>query len=213
MAKLQYGEVEWDSVQVGRGDGQGGSDFLALKEGSNKIRIISNPTQFYVHWVVDSTNSKRKVNCAVEECPVCFRGQETDRAQVRWMVKALDRVENKIKLLELGPQLFKAIKQYYNEPEWGDVRGYDLNIKRGPKGSNPLYTVLPGNKSPLQAAEKKLYEDFNARVDVERIVSPPTPEAILEKLGWQSNNTAKAAVSNDFGTKDKKTLDDFNFDD
>lgn len=203
-----FGEISWGAA----GGGSGG-DFLKLKDGSNKVRIVSDPTKMTVHWVKDSTNATRKVNCAVDNCPVCHRGQDGDRASVKWIVKALDRSDGKVKLLEIGSQAFKQIKDLYNDPEYGAVQQYDINIKRGAKGSNPLYTVIPLQKSPMTAEEQKVVDDFNAKTDLSAIATPGTPEGILKKLGWNAPGAQQASgVSNEF-VSSKKATSDFSFDD
>ena len=44
----------------------GGNDFMNLEEGSNPVRILGAPTQFYIHWTKDETVANRKVRCALE---------------------------------------------------------------------------------------------------------------------------------------------------
>lgn len=224
MAQLTIGEVDWETGDLPGERGE--SDFLALEQGDNKGRVLSQPQQFYVHWVVDETGKKRKVNCAADGCPVCRRGQDTDKRQARWLIKFLSRKLGKVKLLEISSQVFKGIKTLVTDPEWGPATEYDINVKRGNPGSQPLYTVIPGRHSPLTNEEKQLLSSFNERVDVARFIAPPQPSVVAEKLGWEvtgSDNSSKN-VNNDFRsgsngngsvrpqTQAKKPNIDFDFD-
>ena len=150
-------------------------------------------------------------------CPLCKKGLKT---QYRWYIGVIDRTSGQAKILEISSQIYKGIKDHVSDPDWGPVRNYDINIKRGPKGAQPLYTVLGSpKKSSLSADEKELVTSFSERVDISKFTQPPTPDEVAEKLGAASDEPAKVAV----GTRTvetskagvKPTIDDeeFNFGD
>jgi hypothetical protein len=212
MTQITVGEVAWEDASTG---GNQQSDFMRLSEGDNKGRVLSNPQQYAIHWVVDETGQNRKVNCAVHECPVCLRGQDTDRPTARWMIKFLNRKEGRVQLLEIGSQVLQGIKELVKSSDWGPVTEYDINIRRGPKNAKPLYTVMPLRHSPLTNDEKQSLVDFNERVDILRFVTPPTPEVVAEKLGWDSSTASAKSVDNSFKSSTtgstKKSAIDFDF--
>lgn len=201
MAQITIGEVEWDSAELPGGNRV--SDFMQLKAGDNRGRVLSNPQQFAVHWVVDETGKKRKVNCATAGCPVCQRAGDGDKPQARWLIKFFNREEGRIQLLEISSQILKGVKELVADQEWGPVTDYDINVKRGQPGAQPLYTVTPGRRAPLTVDEKTALTAFNERVDITNFIKPPTPEAVAEKLGWSAPDLTKRAVSNDFRSGSK----------
>lgn len=220
---ITIGEVEWGTAAVSGGNGKDRvSDFMQLEQGDNKGRILSNPQQFAVHWVVDETGKKRKVNCATTGCPVCLRGQDGDKAQPRWLIKFYNRKENKVQLLEITSQVVNGVKDLVEDPEWGPVTDYDVNVKRGTPGSQPLYKVVPGRRAPLTTEEKQALAEFDSRVtSFDKFIKPPTPEAVSEKLGWSANSAPVKTTSNTFAsgiktggtaTAAKKPEVDFDFD-
>lgn len=196
MTNVTVGEVDWNIELPGQG-GSRESDFMNLEEGENDVRVLAKPQQKYVHWVVDEMGKKRKVDCAIKDCPVCKRGQDGDRAKASWLVKVLNRKDNKVKLLEIGPQIFGGIQKLVDSKKWGPVSEYDITILRGAPGTKPLYTVVPSPHSPLTAEEKQAFAAFNERVDISRFVTPPAPAVVAEKLGWTMDSSSKP-VSNDF---------------
>lgn len=215
MAEIRYGQLDsWDDVSC---DSQ--SDFMKLEEGENCVRVLTTPFQFIVHWVKDATGVNRKIRCAVERCPLCKKG---DKPQQRWYVGVIERRSGQAKILEISQQIMKGIKNYVHNPKWGDCKNYDLNIKRGPKNSQPLYSVMVEPKEPLSDEDKRIRAEFKERVDISKFTQPSTPEEVLEKMGnsigddeprqtrvAQSSKPAqkpapKAPVVDD---------DDFNFDD
>lgn len=198
MANITIGEVDWGTAELpGDRAQERVSDFMQLKQGDNKGRVLSNPQQFAVHWVVDETGKKRKVNCATDGCPVCKRGQDGDKPQARWLIKFFNREESRVQLLEISSQVLKGVRELVNDKEWGAVTEYDVNVKRGTPGSQPLYTVIPGRRAPLTTDEKAALAAFNERVDISKFITPPTPEVVAEKLGWAVETSGKT-VTNDF---------------
>lgn len=212
MTKIIIGEVDWTTTNLPGDNGGGKSDFMKLEAGDNKVRVLSAPQQHGVHWVNDETGKSRKVNCATSGCPVCLRNQDGDKPKASWILKVFNRKEGRVMLLEIGTQIFKGIRELVENKDWGPVSEYDITIKRGAPGAQPLYTVIPGRHAPVSGEEKKALEVFNERVDVARFINPPTPEYVAEQLGWDLTASTKTAVSNDFSSSVSKSKSAVNFD-
>jgi len=217
MAEVKYGQLSsWDDGNVSVQ-----KDFMNLAEGSNHVRVITNPYQFVVHWVKDSTGANRKIRCAVKNCPLC---KKLVKNQYRWYIGVLDRKSGQPKILEISQQIYKGIKSYISNPEWnefieydwGKVMAYDLDIQRGPKGTNPLYTVMGSpRRRPLSDDEVAVAKEFFARVDISKFTTPPKPEEVLEKMGGQvSESTFEARTENVVrgGNSAKPEIKDEDFD-
>lgn len=193
MSNFTFGEVNWDSADTST-PGQGGPriPFLVMKDpGSYQIRIVSKPFQYYHHWVNDISGAQKKVNCTADEstCPVCKMGGKENRAKPHWLFKVLDRTESTkegkpvVKVLDCGNQILTAISDLNRDPNWGKVSAYDITIKRGPKGRNPLYTVHPCPKTALTQAEIAAVKatdvvDGPTFIDLPKIGKPWTPDRI-----------------------------------
>lgn len=203
MGTRVVGKLEdWEDGDVGSGE------FMDLTEGSNLIRVITSPYQFYSHYTMDVAKANRKVKCSIDNCPVCQRGE---RAGPRWYIGVLNKKgrDTKAMILEIGPQIYKQIVQLKKKDSWGDPRRYDLDIIRGPKGASPLYTVSPEPHAPLTDEDKALIVKFKESVDLGTFTSPPTPEEICEKLGLPI--AKKPEVSDDFGGDSSSDGDDNDF--
>lgn len=191
----------------------GGNDFMQLDEGSNIVRLISSPHQFYIHWTKDATGATRKIRCALDGCPVCKQG--VDRAQTRWFVAVINRKTKKPAILEIGLQVYKGILGLAKKEKWGEPRKYDLDIERQPKGSQPLYIVSPEPKEPLTDAEKEMVKDFLANTDLVKMTAASTIDEVNEKLGLPTESP-NSSVDNDFGDSSSDSSnssddDDFDF--
>lgn len=179
----QIGSIGWEDGDLGNGS------FMKLEEGSNVVRILTNPYQFYTHWTQDESGQQKNVRCSTENCPVCERGE---RAKARWYVGVLNRKTGKPMVLEMGIQIFKAIKGLKAKKAWGDPRTFDADIERFPKGSQPLYQVTPEAKAPLSKEEIAIVKQFIEDTDFEALTEPATPQKIREDLG----------LADDFGSDD-----------
>jgi hypothetical protein len=201
MTDMVFGEVDWNSADSGTTK----SNFMRLEEGENLVRVMGNPVQFYIHWVVTPDGSRRKVNSPVESPELIRRLEDSGfKRQARWLVKVLDRTDDEFRVLEVGPQIYNGIKSLYNNSRWGKVTQYDLSINKGPKGTQPLYGVTPNPKEALSADFKTKFVEFNDRVDVEKVITPATASEVCEVMGW--------SASEPVATSEVVSDEDFDFD-
>jgi hypothetical protein len=191
MSEVKYGQLEnWE-------EGAGlQNDFMKLLEGDNVVRVVTNPYQFVVHWVKDSNGANKRIRCSIKDCPLCKQGI---KSQFRWYIGVINRKTKNAEILEISHQIYEGIKGYAKSPdwnvfhthEWGKVMGYDINIRRGAKGANPLYNVIASPKHRnLTDDEAELVKAFFERVAIEKFTQPSTPEDILEKVGSLSGVSA-----------------------
>jgi hypothetical protein len=213
MAEVTFGEVDWNAA----GSGDRKSDFMRLQEGENTVRIMGNPTQFAVHWIVTQEGAKKKIISPIDDPALVRRLEDSGfKRQVQYLVKVLDRADDEFKLLEIGPQIYNGIKALYNNARWGKVTGYDVTITKGPKGTQPLYGVTPNPKEALPTDLKGKFAEFNDRVNMDKFISPTPSSDVRDMMGWgqerkaasQSATTQRAEPAQ---TK-KASDDDFDFD-
>jgi hypothetical protein len=198
MSDMVFGEVDWNSADSGTTK----SNFMRLEEGENLVRVMGNPVQFYIHWVVTPDGSRRKVNSPVDSPELIRRLEDAGfKRQARWLVKVLDRTDDEFRVLEVGPQIYNGIKSLYNNSRWGKVTQYDLSINKGPKGTQPLYGVTPNPKEALSGDFKTKFVEFNDRVDVDKVITPATASEVCEVMGWsvsEATTVSEAASDEDF---------------
>lgn len=125
------------------------SPYLRLKSKGDKvkIRLVSVPIHF-------------------EET---FENKETGEVKTSdkfaWVV--IDRSDGLIKGYKAGVMVYKAIKEYAMDEDWGDPTGYDFTITRTEEQGR-YYTVSPSpTKKPITEEEKKQIE--LAEINLERL--------------------------------------------
>ena len=184
------GEIDWNDPEAASGGKrEKGSDYMKLKEGENVVRVMSNPIRTYVHWITTAEGSNRKIVSPSNNTGLVKKLEQAGfRLQPSYLIKVLDRADNEFKLLEIGNQIFKGIQTLINNPKWGKATSYDISINRGPKGTQPLYTVTPNPKEALETSFKQKFVDFNDRINLDKMTSPLPDEEIYKLLGWSADD-------------------------
>jgi hypothetical protein len=209
----KLGEVGWDEIDVkesGKGNGNGESIFLNMKEeGKYKMRVVSKPYQYYCHWIKTKSGKSRKVNATLDGTdPVCLK--ENKGPQLKWLLKVLFRDPVKktasLKILDAGSQIMAQIKTLHEDKEnFGNITKYDIIITKGPKNSkSPTYVVQPlgseKNPQPFTAEEIKMVKDSANKedkehfVDIEKLCQPWTAERIMNIINEVDPAKAKEGV-------------------
>lgn len=212
----KFGMTSWDEVEISaqKGKRYGNDTFLKLKEGDNRVRIITKPYQFLAHrfkapkdpgfgvWIKSSLPNGKD--------PLADKGS---KPKMRWYLGVIDRYTQSYKILEIGQTVFKSIQNLARDEDWGDPTQYDINIevdKNG--GAAGYYRVNPKPKKPLSAEDLEIKQNSVDLDVLQQLTTPPTPEdmqkridAIVAKSGFAKNNpststdveTPDAAVSED----------------
>jgi len=196
-----FGEVSYND-DIGGGEGKKNNKdlFLRLSEGSNEIRLVTNPFQYLVHKVKkDPSNPKdfgQKVKCSQihGSCPLCEAGE--DKAKPRWFYGVIDRKTGTYKILDVSYQVFSQIRKLArNTQRWGDPTKYDIDIvvdKNG--GATGYYSVQPISKEPLSAADQAIKDTQVDLDDLKKRCTPPSAEKVVEIVNKIRGVTADAGA-------------------
>lgn len=199
-----FGEVSWDDdVFAGSDKKSNAKDlFLRLDEGSNEMRIVTQPFQYLVHkYKKDPNNPKdygQKVSCSAihGSCPLCSSG---DKAKPRWLLGVISRKTGTYKILDVSFAVFSQIRKLArNTARWGDPTKYDVDIvvdKNG--GATGYYSVQPISKEPLSAADQQIKDNIDLD-DLKRRVTPLTPDQVqkrIEKINGDSGGMPTLTVA------------------
>ena len=183
-----FGEVSWEDDVYSNSDKKTNQKdlFLRLDEGSNEMRIITQPFQYLVHkYKKDPNNPKdfgQKVSCSAihGSCALCDSG---DKAKPRWLLGVISRKTGTYKILDVSFAVFSQIRKLArNTARWGDPTKYDIDIvvdKNG--GATGYYSVQPISKEPLSAADQQLKDNVDLD-DLKRRVTPFTPDQVLKRI-------------------------------
>lgn len=184
-------ELDWGNVSAGGNKEQ--AKFIKLQSGDNRVRVVGKPVMVDIHWERGLDGSTKKVVCPGAGCPVCKAGHTP---QSRYQVLVIDRVDGEVKVMEGGPRVFGAIRDYAMDPDYGDPKNYDLKIKKEGTGRETKYTVMASPKqTPLTAQEA---EAVNAATSLLDLNKPKTIDEILT-MGLEVLAGSVSDLDDDFG--------------
>lgn len=210
MSQQKYGMVTWNDAQNQENKRQFSNEervkfeFANLKEGNNIYRVVTDLYAFSVHKFKATESEKgygKRVYCSKPlhgSCPCCEAGS---KAKQRHLVGVIDRADQKLRILDLGSQVYQQLVEYKDDIEWGVPTMYDINIRKNSKaGASGFYTVMPRSKAPVSQADQELLTASlkDLERDMSLRVTPPKPESVekrMESLGWVKGTPA-AKVSN-----------------
>lgn len=208
-----FGEISWnDDVFAGsEGKKVNAKDlFLRLEEGSNELRLITQPFQYLVHKVKKDPNNPKdfgqKVSCSAihGSCPLCDMG---DKAKARWLLGVISRKTGTYKILDVSYAVFSQIRKLArNVQRWGDPTKYDIDIivdKAG--GPTGYYSVQPISKEPLSASDQAIKDNDVDLDDLKRRVTPLSAEQVAARVEKITGHLPTATSSVAKSTVVKKT--------
>lgn len=192
MAEMAWGEMKTT------GSGEGAS-YIKLQPGENRMRIVGLPYETEIHWEETIDGSKKRIVCLGVGCPICKVGHVP---QKKYQVLVIDRTDNKLKILEGGNSIFKQIKDYAMDPDYGDPSKYDIKIKKEGSGRETRYTVVAApKKSDLTSEEQALLDGAKSLSEINK---PKT----LEELAQMNLRVldASAGSDDDWGTENSTSI-------
>ena len=182
-----FGEISWNDDVFSGGDGKKNTKdlFLRLDEGSNEMRLVTQPFQYLVHKIKKDPNNPKdfgqKVSCSAAHgsCPACAEG---DKAKQRWLIGVISRKTGTYKILDISFAVFSQIRKLNKNTKFGDPTKYDIDIVVDKNGS-PMsyYSVQAISKEPLSAADQVI-KDAADLDDLKRRVTPLTPEQVQKRM-------------------------------
>lgn len=181
------------------------SPFLKVENGENRYRIaslvygvkehrIETPNGFTStacpremrRWEVNMTGQDQ--GGELPQCPICEAIADDQakaskwRARPQYLALAIDRRDGHVGVLKKGPSVFQPITNFNEDPEWGDVRRFDIKIMKHGQGLDTAYQVMPlPHDSPITEAEQEAVKQSG--IDLEKMTSPLSYAKIIEKLG------------------------------
>lgn len=195
----------WNDIQKDTQSNQEVS-FLKIEDKQQVVvRVLSEePFSRWTHWI---NSAKRSFTCLGKGCPVCeiIRNDKANGATARYSSQKKHSLliwnygTKQIEILEQGNDFFSDLLTFVQDPDLGDLRGYDLKITRKGVKKDTSYTVIPGIKKPI--CEEALTAFNEAQIDLEKYYSAPSHEQMLGVLeGKPLDEVFKAEQSEQQGS-------------
>ena len=150
------------------------SRYLKFEQGENKFRILSDAIIGYIDW---KREGDKKVPVRTKEQ---MPQMSDNKPKHFWSFVVWDYTSSSIKILEITQTTIQsAIYDLHADDNWGDPKGYDLNVVKKGEKMETKYNVIP--TPPKDLAESIKTEYAKTRVDLNKLYSNEDP--FIEKDG------------------------------
>jgi hypothetical protein len=128
----------------------GNSDFFVIQPGENKLRLVSEFEERFVHWDAEANRS-----ISVKSIDDLRNGEEPRR---RYIAYAIDRADGQIKMLEVGASVIKQLQelQASDDYKFDSIPAYDLTIKKTGQKLDTRYNLIPARENSELTTEETL---------------------------------------------------------
>lgn len=125
-------------------------DYLKLKKGENRFRVLSSAITGFEYW--NTSNKPVRSKEMWEEAPSDIK---PDQNKIRhfWAFVVWNYGANKVQIMEITQKgIQESIRAYVANPKWGSPKGYDLVINASGDGLEREYTTIAEPHSPAPEA-------------------------------------------------------------
>lgn len=133
-----------DTPFLPQGYSTASNGYMKLKEGDNKIRVLSSAIVGYENWH-DKKPHRWRIN-GKPPADIQFE----DKNKLFWAFIVFNYEQGAVQILEITQaQIRKQLESLVNDKDWGNPKEYDISIKRSGTGMDTSYSVLPKSHSKL----------------------------------------------------------------
>lgn len=166
-------------LKQGYKDPTGGSNYMKLQQGENKIRILTEPLMGWEYWTEDNEGKKVTRVREFKDVPMEVRSSTDPQAKAKyfWALLVWSYADEQAQVLTLTQaSIRKAIAGLDEDPDWGDAREYDLSIKKSGEKLETEYQVNPKPKAKFVEKGKDI-----PTVNLEALFDNADPFAVAEE--------------------------------
>jgi len=139
--------------------GSGGL-YYKLQSGTNEVRILGPAVTGYEWWV---DREVTRVN-DVSKVPT---GQDHKHF---WMVPVSINDSDDVQIWTITQATIQgAIRDLFNNKQWGDPVGYNLTVKKTGQSLDTQYSVVPNPKTKLDSSVTSAYKAWSEKHDLSEI--------------------------------------------
>lgn len=178
--------MSWNDVGS-QSTGGSKASFITFPQGITNIRILDKaPFTRWSHWV---PSAKRSITCPGKGCPICeaINIAKANKIEPKFSrgkkhsINVLNRTTGQVEIMEQGNGFFEEIKEFHNEE--GDVRTYDIAVKRAGQGTNTKYRLKTLEPVELTKEEQALVDEN--LIDLKEYFQKPTIEQVTRIMNGE----------------------------
>lgn len=151
-----------------------GGQFAKLQDGANRFRFLSDIIFGWEGWKDNKPFRHEGEVCKIKPEQVDNNRNNLPNINYFWATVVWNYSLGKVQILQLTQKtIMGALYDMEQNADWGDLKGYDIEIKRKKEGDKTTYTVIGIPPKPLS---KEIVEAFEAtKVDLNKLFEGEYP--------------------------------------
>lgn len=146
----------------------GSSQFAKLQDGVNRFRFLTDPVFGWEGWKDKKPFRHEGEVCKIKPEQVDLNQNGKPNINYFWAMVVWDYKDKAVKVLEITQKtILSPLYDLEQNPDWGDIKNYDVEINRKKEGDKTSYTVLG---IPPKALTKEIKDAFaGSKVDLKKL--------------------------------------------
>lgn len=156
------------------------SQFGKLQDGTNRFRILSDVITGWEGWKDNKPFRHEGDVCKIKPEQVDLNQNGKPNINYFWAMVVWNYNTKLIQVLELTQKtIMSPLYDLEQNPDWGDLKNYDIEINKKKIGDKTSYTVLGIPPKPVSEEITKLYSE--TQVDLTKLFSGEYPMDTTDK--------------------------------
>lgn len=144
----------------------GSGQFAKLVDGKNKFRVLSDVVLGWEGWKDKKPFRHEGQICKIKSEDVDLNQNGQPNINYFWAMVVWNYNEKKIQVLEITQKtVMGPLYELEQNPDWGDLKGYDIEINKKKEGDKTKYYVLGIPPKPLADEIAEAYEKTEVKLD------------------------------------------------
>ena len=142
------------------------SQFAKLQDGVNKFRFLSDVVFGWEGWKDKKPFRHEGMNCNIKPEQVDKNMNGDPAISFFWAAVVWNYKDKKVQVLSLTQKtIMRVLYQYEQKEEFGDIKGYDVEITRSKEGDKTVYTTIAMPPKTLASEIKEIYEKTDVKLE------------------------------------------------
>lgn len=150
--------------------------YFKPKQGENRIRILASPILGNVGWVNGPDGKRKAIRKPMEDSFEGINLLDEGKIQHFWALPIWNYDEGRIQVWEMTQSTVQtSLKEYSQDPDWGDPLEYDITIKKTGEQLDTKYSVIAKPKSPLSTEAEEAWADIRRKFNLDALFNGDDP--------------------------------------
>jgi hypothetical protein len=144
---------------------KGSSQFAKLQDGKNRFRFLSEVVLGWEMWKGNKPYRQEGSECKFKPDDADLNKNGKPALNYFWAMVVWNYNDKKIQVLELTQKtIMSPLYDLEQNPDWGDLRNYDIEINKKKEGDKTTYNVLGIPPKALSEEITKLYAESDVNL-------------------------------------------------